>query len=534
MKDERKWVSMSSCCPVCRNPGPVGLPLFWSGFVAGCPCTGGKGMRAPHRLIKGFFILLLILGFYLQHNVGLADNGDFDRIMTWFTSGPVGIEPNWPAPDTQDWHRRFFNYWLPYWKLDFPGRADMKSSALLLWLPGVWANYHLVSPHTLYLSNLSLFPKFLLVLYLLLMFYWIDGSGLGEPGKIVLYLTLGIPLLMVFVNTDYVAYFNSFYCETASFIFLFIFLASLIFLKRKNTLPGYFSSITSLLLLSTAKASTFYWPFIAVPFIFSLRGFTRKPLPYIALLIFIIAILCFLSVLVTLPPDYIRLNNYYNSLFYGVLTFSQDPTARLVELGLPDSIKYVGHSAYTTAGKEALSLFENKMSPFNTLQVILREPAIVFRITKYLWDNMQVVSLEYLGKLPPDDPQLPGLKPSLLSLWSQLKINYFPRGYALGLALLLYAAVSYYAIVRTSGICRELGIIGLVTAMGSLVDMYVAILGDGKWEIVKHLFLSNVLFDVSTIASLNIIVAGGIKRILGPPCSRPNANRPGRVSYKRA
>lgn len=491
-------------------------------------------METPRKLISSSLLLFLLIGFYLQHNVGLADNGDFVRIMTWFTSGPVGIEPNWPPPNTQEWQRRFFNYFLPYWKLDFPGQADMKSSALLLWLPGVWLNYYLVSPQILYLYNLSLFPKFLLVFYLLLTFYWIDTSRINDRGKMFLYITLGIPLLLMFVNTDYVAYFNSFYCETASFTFLFAFLASLIFLKRKNTLPGYFAAIISLLLLSTAKASTFYWPFIATPFIFSFRRFTRKPVPYLGLLVFIAVVLCFISALITLPPDYIRVNNYYDSLFYGVLTFSHDPATRLAELGLSESIGYVGYSAYTGPGEQALQQYEDKMSPLNTLRVIFREPSIMIRITKYLWDNMQVTSLGYLGKFSPDDPQIPGRNSSLLNLWSQLKIKFFPRGYVLGLVLVLYAVLSIYAIVKTAGISRELGIVGLITAIGSVVDMYVAILGDGKWEIVKHLFLSNVLFDLSTIASINIIIVGGLKRILGPPRSRPNANWPGRVPYKRA
>lgn len=470
-------------------------------------------MEAFCKIIKVLFILVLIIGFYFQHNLGLADNGDFTRIMTWFTSGPIGIEPNWPSPNTQEWQRRFFNYWLPYWKLDFPGKAEMKSSSLLLWLPGVLLNYYLVSPHILYLHSLSLFPKFLLVLYLLLVFYWIDTSELNNRVKMPLYITVCIPLILMFVNTDYVAYFNSFYCETASIIFLFTFLVSLIFLKRQKTLIGLFAAVVSLLMLSTAKASTFYWPLIAVPFIFSIWGFTRKLVPYLylGLLVLIATALCFISALITRPPEYIRINNYYNSLFYGVLTFSHDPSTRLAELKLSKGIQFIDYSAYTSEGREGIKQYGNRMSPLNTLRVISKEPAIMIKITKYIWENMQVTFVKYLGKLPQDHPKISIHNYSLLNLWSHLKIKLFPRGDVLGLILLLYTMISIYAIIRTTGISQELGILGLITTIGTIIDMYIAVLGDGKWEIVKHLFLSNVLFDLSSIAAINIIVVVSMK-----------------------
>ena len=111
--------------------------------------------------IKILLVLLAILGFYLQHDVGLADNGDFSRGMTWITSGPANITPNFPDYDTQhqEWEKRFFNYWIPHWKLDFPMHADMKSSVVLLWLPGVFVNWLAVSSETLHIANLSLLPK---------------------------------------------------------------------------------------------------------------------------------------------------------------------------------------------------------------------------------------------------------------------------------------------------------------------------------------------------------------------------------------
>ena len=57
-----------------------------------------RGEAAGATILKQSILLGLVAGSLLQSTTGLADNGDFTRIMTWFTSGPVGIEPNWPLP----------------------------------------------------------------------------------------------------------------------------------------------------------------------------------------------------------------------------------------------------------------------------------------------------------------------------------------------------------------------------------------------------------------------------------------------------
>jgi hypothetical protein len=36
--------------------------------------------------------------------------------------------------------------------------------------------------------------------------------------------------------------------------------------------------------------------------------------------------------------------------------------------------------------------------------------------------------------------------------------------------------------------------------------MNVQVLGDGRADITKHLFLANVLFDLAAIAALNVVV----------------------------
>jgi hypothetical protein len=121
-------------------------------------------MKIAQRLERSMEIILIlwfVVAMYLQQNVGLADNGDFTRAMTWVSTGPIGIEPNWPAANTEDWSKRFFNFWIPYWKLEL-NMSIPTTSAFVLWLPGALLNKFLYSGTVLYLPSLSLLPKLLL------------------------------------------------------------------------------------------------------------------------------------------------------------------------------------------------------------------------------------------------------------------------------------------------------------------------------------------------------------------------------------
>ena len=58
---------------------------------------------------------------------------------------------------------------------------------------------------------------------------------------------------------------------------------------------------------------------------------------------------------------------------------------------------------------------------------------------------------------------------------------------------------------------RKVSLVGLLASNATVLDMFVAILGDGKYEITKHLFLSNVLFDIASIMFVSVIVQALLK-----------------------
>jgi hypothetical protein len=136
---------------------------------------------------------------------------------------------------------------------------------------------------------------------------------------------------------------------------------------------------------------------------------------------------------------------------------------------------------------------------------------------------MQDVTLNYLGKYSFDDPRSTNSRISNgvesvekrfwlsttesipLNLWTELKFRFFPTGHALSFAVISFV-IWFILALKRDGIHQDLALVGLLSTVACIADMVVAIIGDGKYELIKHLFLSNVLFDIGAIVFLNSVL----------------------------
>lgn len=191
--------------------------------------------------------------------------------------------------------------------------------------------------------------------------------------------------------------------------------------------------------------------------------------------------------------------NAYHRLFYGALAFSVNPDKRLEELGMHGLKECVDETAWSVRSKqnECVVKYESRMS-FNDLLVVLHnEPTIIIGMVREASRGMQQF-VSYLGKFSFENPQkTTEVHQNFLNLWPTFQMNYFPQGKWLILTLVFYSLVFGVTIARRYFI--PVAEIGLMASVATFFDMFAAILGDGKYELVKHLFLANALFSVATI-----------------------------------
>lgn len=481
-------------------------------------------------LLKNHYILaaLCLMAFawtlFAHWNIGLADNGDFTRDMVLYTAKPVGFAENKPSMATNfpAWSSRFFNYFVPDW--EFQWHATRPRSAVhLLWLPGAALNWVCRSREQLSLRWLSLPARLaLLAVYATALFFMARTAG--RQFRPALFFLL-IPLGFMLGTREYLAYLNSFFCEPGSLIFLLFFLSGLIWCRRSSGPTPWLFSLVALAALIMAKASNIYWAALGSLFlVFLIRPPCRPGL--------VIWIRCGLSAVVALlllalnfavlPSTEDPAMNAHHSLYNGVLRFSAHPATHLQRLGLADTLDCVGDgNSWEYPGSKVMEKYHQRMTHKNTLEVLAHEPLIAARLALHALRNMQDLSIDYLGRFPGHYPDpcevVPGIQArrqasetrcwlrqgdGLWNLWAQTKYWFFPRGSWLALTLAMFGGWFLFLRFKTDGLTADLAHVGLLTTLAVGADMIIAVLGDGCNELIKHLFMANVLFDLSAILCL--------------------------------
>jgi hypothetical protein len=470
--------------------------------------------------LKIVLLGLLLAGSVAQLHVGLADNGDYTRLMVWMTSGPSGFAENWPPEGSAANYERFFRHLPMFWNLDFPLTARWLGSILLVWLPGLLLNLILYSTHTLYLPFISFAPRLAVLLFLWMLLRWIDREG-GNAAPL-LYLMLGLPLVFVGFNTDYVAYFTSLYQEPASLIgLLLILLAAAYYDGREDTAWRPWLAAAAVLFMTTAKLSNIHWALLGgillVPWGL-LVGQSRRRAVFLLLVIVLPAAFSLLQA----NLYHTRTVNAYQSIYCGALIFSERPQEHLDRLNMRDGAQYIGVHGFCAAGEEAMYRYRPKLTHGTVLGILVREPSIAWDMLAFAADSMQRAELTHLSKRAlynepharrPWPTWLPASAAAAtpLNAWTRLKRSAFPTGVPLIIVLLLLAIVPAFAWNHPHRLTRTLARSAALLALASLAEMWMQIFGDGQRDLIKHLFVANVCFDGSVLCALGsaVVMIGG-------------------------
>lgn len=479
--------------------------------------TAPPGRTVLKMLLIGF----ALAGSMAQLHVGLADNGDYTRLMVWMTSGPSGFTENWPPDGTVENQQRFFHHLPAFWKLDFPLTARWVGSILLLWLPGVLLNVLLYSAHTLYLPFISFAPRLVVLLFLWMLLRWIDREG-GRAAPL-LYVTLGLPVVFISVDTQYIAYFSSLFQEPASLTgLLLILLAAAWYDNRDDSRTRPWLSAAAVFFMTTAKLSNIHWALLGglllVPWI-PLAGGARRRAIYILLIVVAPAGFSLLQA----SLYHTRTVNAYQSIYCGSLVFSERPQEHLDRLGMADGARYIGAHGFCDAGEEAMRRYRPKLTHRTVLDIILHEPSIAWDMLVFPADSMQRSELTHLSKrvlynephaARPWPAWLPATAAadSPLNAWSRLKRTLFPTGVPLVVVLLLLALLPSFAWKHHRRLPRTLARTVSLLALAALVEMWMQIFGDGQRDLIKHLYLANICFDGAVVGGMGLVGSVAVEK----------------------
>ena len=449
----------------------------------------------------------------LVHPVlGLADNGDYKRLLL-----PLGLKTQVPAGQPP----RFQYFWLHYDAGPTTHYAYRDTEyAIAFAVKKLSVIFGLGSPFDL---------RYMGIAHALLLgiAVWLIVRALTGP----LWLRAITALLLVVALTDtrFTVYLNSFYTEPASLLALLFLIAAVLHAWRRPALSLWCliaigvsaaalivsKSQNALLVLPAAGlvlARRVQWPRL------KLVGRWRGRVPGAVCAVVLIGIS--VGYLRGQPVGFERINRY-NAVFVELLGNSRHPAQDLADLGLPTGLaKYAGIPVYSPRNATRDPNFQDfydKMTQTKLAEFYVTHPGRAVELANR--GAKAAMYLRPVGVSPPlgnqtlasgAPPYFTACRLCLYSTASQASRSasglIYPALWAGALAaafaLLFTARRDTSSAGGTSGLAVAL--IGLVTSAATA--MAVALLGEGAFEIVKHLYMTSVCNAL--IAVLSIQAAG--------------------------
>jgi hypothetical protein len=433
---------------------------------------------------------LLLFWLYLTPVVGMADSGDFERVLA----------PNGLAHVSKEFGQKYFAYFnLRYGIVPLPQEAPvyLTSTALAMRLAraiSVYSGENLLDIRLLASMHAA---ALLLALALLL----VASRPLGRPTRWV----LAAGLVVVLTDPGLIAYFNSFYSEgTAAMALLLVIAFGLVAMQPEARWPrlALTASFAAMAVLVTAKPM--YALLAPVLLVFGLYVAWQMAAPRR----FLVAALLGLAVsgigtwyLRQVPPNYNSLLPFV-AVFMEILPNSPDPARDLEDLGLlPGDAAYINANPYTEGSPLYDPAFVERFSAvadnFTLARFYLRRPARLYGLLTRCAKRAFDTRVDYLGYYEVSSGRPGYSKP--FAPWSVLRETLVPRSVPFVGLFLASGAVAFPLLRgRTRG-RRVAAVYTLLVAVAAVQLAVAILLGGGEPDVGKHLFLFNVAFDLALV-----------------------------------
>jgi len=448
-----------------------------------------------------FVLLIVAVQLFWPPIIGLASNGDFERLMHW---GKFEYVTNDSSEKYFNWVNRDFRITQSPWTA---WRGFGSSEAIFVKFSAVIGDW-LVRGDRFDLRVIGLIHLLAFVVGLwLLMQGWRVAMRLSP-----LYLLPGI--LLFFCDVGYTAYFNSFYSEPASLIFLLAMVGSgLAITPLEHRRLGLVLFFFSAGLFIAAKPQNFALILPLLLFCGRLFQLYRKSHQRAITVAFALTLMAAPVALNLIAPWYTN-NGRYQSTFYGILKDSPDPAADLRDLGLDTKFAVLaGTTIFHTnlpldiKGQEFQEQFYRRINHFKIARFYLTHPGRFLTKLKVTAQNGYQLRLN-LGNFEQATGMPARTESHRWSVWSDFKQTCWPKSlwFLAGYCLFLLALI-LKAYRRSSTRERTLREFFLMLWLMMLAAFVTPMLGDGESDLVKHLFLFNALFDLSLLLLSGVVFA---------------------------
>lgn len=490
-------------------------------------------MSKKWRVTELLFILvvavLIAYQLFVPPIVGLSDSGDFSRMMRW-----VGIDYL-----DGDGNASRDLFMIRTWGFHFRLEPHYPSSELAML--GAALAVDMVATGDDGVFDIRSQGLANAVAFLLALVLFASYARTFTVGRRLLFYGL---IALIFTDVGYVAYFNSFYSEPASLIFLSGALGVALLLtaygetgrRSKLWLAAYFV-LSALFVLAKVQNALMGIPLAYIGYrLYGVTGPAKRRVRFkmwaTGLTVGLVLVSFAYYGASSMLAKKMVYQNMYKTVFHEILGHSDDPASDAAALGVDPAWLYL---AGTIPGErpEPSGLHDflmTRMGYGRVLRFYLTHPGSLISLSDRCCNQGFTLRPTYLGNYERDYFLSSGgieLVPMLhlpqeyfskkCALWSDLKALVVPKSiwtlfaFILANVLALVVKTRRYDHDHRDRMITELHAVVVIMA---LIQFFTSIVGEGDYDIVKHLFLFNLLCEVSFVflVSYTYCALAGLKR----------------------
>ncbi|MDD4801934.1 MAG: hypothetical protein PHF24_03175, partial [Syntrophomonas sp.] len=466
-----------------------------------------------------FCLLAILIAIYILFSFprpGVADQGDFDRVMNL-----SGLELRVEDKNNPDFVR-FLDYPVTDYKItaiDKLSFADRLSATSLSYLINLISWLCLALGQDTFKTSYLAFAY--IIIYILALSVTIKFLNIKNQPTLIFLLLLS---LFVFLDGNYLVWFNSLYGEPMMITTLMLYIAAWVYyiyhrfeLHATHKLKIHFLLIfiAAFFFLGSKMQVISALPIIMVMLIgLYWENKVLGPVYRGWLFGLLLAVIVIYPVGLNQINKEISLDTQYNSVFYGILKDSPHPVQDLLDMELsPDMaveagkhayltkeeyVRYVPHSDITQAD------FYSQISNLKLIKYYITHPARFINGMAYT-ARQSFVTATFLGKYPRSYSQTPIREFERFTYWSSLKEHLLPQSLRFLIiiyTLVLAASLILFAKSRADQVIKSrIKLFWAIMFIGWL-QFPMPYVGNGEADTAKQLFLFNFIFDIVLVVSV--------------------------------
>lgn len=450
------------------------------------------------------FVLRILSFVLLEPYIGIADNGDFQRLMQ-----PVGVTYSKNPWSQENREEYFFNFITNDYIIDEP--IDNGWHQIFSVIPQLAVGLSKIngsrSLDIRVIGTINAFFYFLAVYFL----FW----HIKHIRGIYSYVLLGI-FAIILSDSTIIQYFNSFYTEIGAVTGILMLWSSLIFsfvyIKGRGTGIKIVcivldSCIAFMAILAKQQDILLLIPIVIVFWILLDRFEAKTFIKIIWSVVFISAVIIIFAK--NEAGGNITTFNVINKEF---LAESKNPQKHLAKMGLGDRdieliIETIGKTAFEDKASDIWIEYGSYFTRMNECMILVREPSIFIKQLVTRSESL-FKDMDY-GNYLINSGAKPREKTKVNRLWYNIKQYLYKSDFFfyimvifISLGMVCYCVKNKYIISKIS---KDILMVFVLLPVGNLLRFISVILGDAN-EDIKHFFTVNFEFDFIYVINMCLII----------------------------